>query len=185
MGISLAGVLALGGGALAFEKWRGDGGHGAGATVPDVTATLDAPPVSPLPDSGSTTDPSAPPSPMAPTPVPPPPAAPKMIKITITSRPKRARIYRPPSNANVGITPYEFEIVPTESPLGFVLRKSGYRDLPIEVPGNEARMYSFELKPRSRSGEKSESDGGSGKSGTSSKLNPFDDGRVDPHKRKK
>jgi eukaryotic-like serine/threonine-protein kinase len=180
----LAAGLALAGVVLVLAKWHGEGDDGAGATLPDVTATPDATPVSPVPASASTRVPVVPPSTVEPTPV-PPPAAPTMIKITITSRPKRARIYRSPSNAHVGVTPYELEIAPTDSSLAFVLKKTGYRDLEIEVRGNEAKMYTFELKPRSRSGETSEPERGSGKSGTSPKLNPFDRSPSAPRKDKK
>jgi serine/threonine protein kinase len=166
MMVSFASALALAGGALALAKRLGDGSDEPAAPAPNAAT------VSPSPLDGSDV-PAAPPS----APAPPPESAPSaMIKITIVSQPAGVPVYRPSSNAIVGVTPYELEIAPTTDSLEFLLKKHGYRDFAIEVPGNEAKTYSFKLKRLS-----------SGKTRTPSKLDPFEQGRakgkLDPFKK--
>jgi serine/threonine-protein kinase len=68
-----------------------------------------------------------------PTPTPAPPERPTTVHVAINSKPDGADIYRMPSEAKVGVTPWTSDLDRTEGTAVFVLKKKGYTDGRVEI----------------------------------------------------
>ena len=77
------------------------------------------------------------------------------VSLTIESEPNGARIYRIADGVEVGRTPFTVSVRQGKGSMGFLLRKSGYRNETVELPVSKDGTMSIELKSRSKGTSKS------------------------------
>lgn len=80
------------------------------------------------------------------------------VSLTIESDPKGARIYRISDGVEVGRTPFTTKVRQGKGSMGFLLRKTGYRNETVELPVAKDGTTLIELKSRSRGSSKSKDD---------------------------
>jgi eukaryotic-like serine/threonine-protein kinase len=72
----------------------------------------------------------------------PPPAPPKKIRLSLKSEPPGAAVIRKDTNEQLGITPFDLELPPSQTPVQFLFRKEAHRDkvesFVPEMPGQLA-----------------------------------------------
>jgi len=119
-GVTLAGVVG-------FIAMRSTHGDATGRPAPSPRVATE-----PTPSPAPTPTPTPSPSP-TPAPQPPPPEQPATVHVVIASKPDGADVYRMPSEAKVGVTPWSSELDRAEGTAVFVLKKKGYTDGKVEI----------------------------------------------------
>ncbi len=81
----------------------------------------------------------------------------EMVSLTIESDPKGARVYRISDGVEVGRTPHTVTVRQGKGSMGFLLRKTGYRNETIELPVSKDGTTRIVLKSRGKGSSKSKS----------------------------
>jgi serine/threonine-protein kinase len=125
----LVGVLVLGGGGVFAVLKLAPGGRAATvAAAPDAAAAVVPPPVAPPPAS----------APVA--------ARPAKVKLTVTSQPPGADVYRAADGVLVGQTPLTQEIPPADGLAVYLVKLPGYRDARAELRADRAGATAVTLE---------------------------------------
>jgi len=67
------------------------------------------------------------------------------VKVSIKTRPRGAKVLRMPAGKEIGKTPFEDELPATDGDLVFLVRKRGYRDERVTLPGDKGGKKRLKL----------------------------------------